>query len=85
MTMSNHASEQFALRFGQNLKRARESAGWTQRKLAILMDVDNQAVSRWERGAVHPGKDNVVRLGDLFGHDPGWFYADHVAADAAVA
>jgi transcriptional regulator with XRE-family HTH domain len=44
----------------------RKSAGYSQEKLAELLHVSRQAVSKWEAGAAQPTLDNLIELSKLF-------------------
>ena len=44
----------------------RKSAGYSQEKLAELLHVSRQAVSKWESGAALPTLDNLIELSKLF-------------------
>lgn len=52
--MSSHANRQALTVVGNNVRRAREARGWTQRELAAALDTDVMQVSRWERGEHRP-------------------------------
>lgn len=58
------------LRWGQNVAAARLEAGYeTQAALAAALGVEQQSVSRWERGAAAPTDRMKVLIADLFGVD----------------
>ena len=44
----------------------RKSAGYSQERLAELLHVSRQAVSKWEAGAAVPTLDNLIELSKLF-------------------
>ncbi|RWX78293.1 XRE family transcriptional regulator [Neorhizobium lilium] len=48
--------------FGQNLKKARSAAGYTQQQVADRFSVTRGAVAQWESGAIYP---DASRLGDI--------------------
>lgn len=52
---------------GEKLFALRKEKGLTQLKLAEMMNVSRQAVSRWESGDTVPSTDNLKYLGDLYG------------------
>lgn len=52
---------------GEKLVVLRKEKGLTQLKLAEMMNVSRQAVSRWESGDAVPSTDNLKYLGDLYG------------------
>ncbi|MBE5937801.1 MAG: helix-turn-helix domain-containing protein [Lachnospiraceae bacterium] len=51
---------------GTNIRNLREEKGFTQEKLAELVDVSFQAVSSWERDEYKPDIDKLLRLADIF-------------------
>jgi transcriptional regulator with XRE-family HTH domain len=52
-----------------NLKRERQSRGWSQEDVATRIGSDPKTVGRWERGLTFPGSYFQQRLVDLFGKD----------------
>ncbi len=44
----------------------RAEAGLSQEKLAELLDVSRQSVSKWEMGEALPGIDKILRMAELF-------------------
>ena len=52
--------------FGEKLQRLRAREGISQDRLAELLDVSRQAVSRWERDETMPETEKVVRISDCF-------------------
>lgn len=50
-----------------SLKELRQSAGLTQEQVAKLLDVDQAAVSNWERGKYAPVRKYKERLAKLYG------------------
>lgn len=77
--MTSQAANQIVTVLGRNIRAARLASReyHTQRKLAIAMNVDNRAVSRWETGGITPSGENLAKLAQLLKRDPGWFYTDH--------
>lgn len=51
----------------EKLVSLRRTKGWSQLKLAEMMNVSRQAVSRWEVGKAVPSIDNLKSLGQLYG------------------
>lgn len=49
-----------------SLKEVRVARGISQERLAELVGVSRQTISRWENGAVQPSTDNLVRLSEVF-------------------
>ena len=54
------------IRFSENLKSLRESAGLTQEKLAQEIGVNQRTISAWERGICEPNFQYLALLCDLF-------------------
>ena len=48
--------------FAERLKEARTTKGFTQHYLAELADLNVNAISKYERGSLLPGTDNLQRL-----------------------
>lgn len=48
--------------FGENLKRERVSAGYSQKEFATLLHTSQQRVSEWERNKVEPTLYNIVSI-----------------------
>jgi transcriptional regulator with XRE-family HTH domain len=52
--------------FGEKLQKLRLREGMSQERLAELLDVSRQAVSRWERDETMPETEKIVRISDYF-------------------
>ena len=52
--------------FGEKLQKLRAREGISQDRLAELLDVSRQAVSRWERDETMPETEKVIRISDCF-------------------
>lgn len=48
--------------FGENLKRERVSAGYTQKQLAQKLGIAQQRISQWELGIVEPTLSSIIEL-----------------------
>lgn len=55
------------MKLEEKLVSLRRTKGWSQLKLAEMMNVSRQAVSRWEVGKAVPSIDNLKSLGQLYG------------------
>ena len=75
--MTSQGSDQIVSTVSRNIRTARVEAGLTQRALAIALDVDIRAVNRWERAGITPSGQNLAKLAEMLGRDPGWFYTNH--------
>lgn len=54
------------MQLSEKLVKLRKAKGLSQLKLAEMMDVSRQAVSRWEAGKAAPSTDNLKYLGSLY-------------------
>ena len=52
---------------GERIKKLRQNAGMSQEKLAEMVGVSRQAVTKWEAGQSAPGTENLFRLAEVFG------------------
>jgi len=52
---------------GNRIKENRQKTGMSQEKLAELVGVSRQAVTKWESGQSAPGTENLFRLAEIFG------------------
>lgn len=48
--------------FGDNLKRERIAAGYTQKQLAQKLGIAQQRISQWELGEVEPTLSSLVAI-----------------------
>ena len=55
------------MKLEEKLISLRKEKGLSQMKLAEMMNVSRQAISRWEVGATVPSTDNLKFLGNLYG------------------
>lgn len=54
---------------GENIKKLRKEAGYTQKELAVIMHVKGPYISALERGKRRPGKKILPLLCDALGVD----------------
>ena len=52
---------------GERIKAFRKNAGMSQEKVAELVGVSRQAVTKWEYGKSAPSTDNLFKLAEIFG------------------
>ncbi len=52
---------------GENIRQARMQARLSQEKLAELVGVSRQAVTKWEKGQSEPSCENLLRLAEVLG------------------
>ncbi len=48
--------------FGKNVNRLRQARGFTQEKLAEMIEVDRRHIQRIENGTANPGVDVICRI-----------------------
>ena len=53
--------------FGEKLLKLRSDAGFSQDKLAEMLDVSRQSVSKWERDLSYPDITTIPKLADILG------------------
>ena len=53
--------------FGKKLSELRRQNGISQEKLAEMVGVSRQAVTKWESGKSNPDTENLIRLAEIFG------------------
>lgn len=53
--------------FSDNLQRLRASRNLTQERLAMLLGVSRQSISKWESAKAYPEMDKLLMICDLFG------------------
>ena len=51
---------------GEQIQRIRIQKGLTQERLAEMLDVSRQSVSKWEMGQAIPDVDKIIRMSELF-------------------
>lgn len=52
---------------GERIKLCRQNAGMSQEKVAELIGVSRQAVTKWEADQSAPNTENLFKLADIFG------------------
>ena len=52
---------------GERIKRCRQNVGLSQEKIAELVGVSRQAVTKWERNQSAPSTENLFKLAEIFG------------------
>lgn len=67
----NCRTEVTQLNFAINLRKKRESRGWTQTKLAKKLNISVSGISRYESGLIEPGVGAYKRICQAFGMSAG--------------
>ncbi len=52
---------------GEKIKACRQQAGMSQEKVAELLGISRQAVTKWETNKSAPSTDNLFKLAEIFG------------------
>jgi len=55
---------------GRNVRRARQAAGWTQEELMSRAGVEQDYVSKLERGQKNPKLSTILKFADALGIAP---------------
>jgi len=63
--------------FSENLKMIRNERNMTQEKLAELLNVSRQAVSKWESGSGHPETEKLLVISKELGVSLDYLLLDH--------
>lgn len=63
----------------------RKQKGLTQMKVAEMLNVSRQAISRWEVGSAVPSTDNLKVLGELYGVPVDYLLDDDAVCEAKAA
>jgi len=59
-----------------NIRLARKLKGYSQVRLAGLLDIEQQQISRWERGIWEPSSTSLHRLAHKLDRPLWWFYQE---------
>ena len=59
--------EVFFMTLGERIKEHRNRLGFSQEKIAELVNVSRQAVTKWEADKTIPCMENLITLADIFG------------------
>lgn len=52
--------------FSEKLRKLRREKGLSQEKLAELLNISRQSISKWESGQTYPEVEKLIKLSDLF-------------------
>ncbi|MBR2640021.1 MAG: helix-turn-helix transcriptional regulator [Oscillospiraceae bacterium] len=55
------------MELGKKIAHLRTQKGISQEKLAEMLDVTRQAVTKWENGKSNPDTENLIRIAEIFG------------------
>ena len=69
---------------GENLKRLRETSGFTQEQIARMTQVERSTYSNYEGGIREIPYSILEKLSDLFGCEPDLLFEDNALAHSAI-
>lgn len=52
---------------GEQIQNLRIQKGLTQERLAEMLEVSRQSISKWELGQAVPDVDKIIRMSEIFG------------------
>lgn len=61
----NHRDEKKRI-YGQIIFELREKNDMTQTRLGNLLDINSNAISKWENGLTFPNEENIIKLNKIF-------------------
>lgn len=72
------------MQIGDRIRRARQSAGMSQRQLAEAVGVTHGLVGQWESHRKAPGRENLRKIAEVTTTDPAVLLGDLSAEGASV-
>ena len=72
-------------RLGSRLRDGRQAAGYTQERVAELLNISPNIVWRWEDGRVAPMLDRLDHLADIYGVSVDWLLGRDSPRDEDMA
>ncbi len=70
---------------GENIAKFRKAKGLSQEKVAEVLEVSRQAVTKWESNISRPSSDNLIKLADTLGVSVDVLLGNDVCEDANEA
>lgn len=64
----------FKENFSANLKRARESAGYTQQYVADYLSTSRSNITKYESGTLEPSIETIGQLAELYNVTTDWLF-----------
>lgn len=68
--MAKDPGKEYLIKFGENLKKIREAAGYTQRSLASNCKIDHSDISKMEKGDKNVTILTILELANALGVKP---------------
>ena len=62
--------------FSKRLREARESAGYSQKQLGMLVGLSDKSISMYEKGTVYPPVSNLLKIAKELKKDISYFLKD---------
>jgi transcriptional regulator with XRE-family HTH domain len=72
--VENESKKELLLKFGENLRKARESRGFTQAQLANELNVEISQISRIERGLINTSVITIYSIASVLKVDISDFF-----------
>lgn len=69
---------------GNNLRRIRETSGFTQEQVAKSIGIERSAYSNYEAGARETPYDVIEKISNLFGCEPFLFFEDNIQVENEI-
>ena len=57
-------------RYGEHLRKGRLDLNLTQRELALILEVYESTIDKWERQGMIPQEHNRIKIKEFLGYDP---------------
>jgi len=57
-------------RYGEHLRKGRLDLNLTQKELALILEVYESTIDKWERLGVVPQEHNRIKIKEFLGYDP---------------
>lgn len=75
--MPSQAPEHLTAIVAANIDRAIAKAGKTNREIGTLMNASETQVWKWRKAKHGISHQNLMRMAEVLGHEPAWFYSQN--------
>ena len=72
-------SEDYTMTIGERIQDLRKKKGYSQEKLAIILNMSRQAIAKWEKNICEPNIDCLTTMAELFEVDLCYLITGNVA------
>lgn len=72
-------SEDYTMTIGERIQDLRKKKGYSQEKLAIILNMSCQAIAKWEKNICEPNIDCLTTMAELFEVDLCYLITGNVA------